>query len=131
MKNTFRKLSANESLIMACLQTYRELLSLAPFLRIHSNSKEVSYLYWQNRYPNLKTTCHTKLEFFLWFELLLSLLLAKCLIYIVATLMDFALHVFVGIRCLLERGVTCLSKVFVWRNIRLFSWTDKIWFFLR
>ena len=32
------------SLIMACLQIYRELLSLATFLRVHSNSKEVSYL---------------------------------------------------------------------------------------
>ena len=30
---------------------------------IHSNSKEVSYLPWQNTYPNLKTTCHIKLNF--------------------------------------------------------------------
>ena len=29
---------------MACLQIYQELLSLATFLRVHSNSKEVSYL---------------------------------------------------------------------------------------
>ena len=34
----------NESLIMGCLQIYRGLLSLAVFLRVHSNSKEVSYL---------------------------------------------------------------------------------------
>ena len=27
------------------------------------NIFEVSYLYWQNRYPNLKTTCHIKLKF--------------------------------------------------------------------
>ena len=51
---------------MACLQIYRELLSLATFLRVHSNSKEVSYLSWQNTYPNLKTTCHIKLKFFLY-----------------------------------------------------------------
>ena len=51
---------------MACLQIYRELLSLATFLRVHSNSEEVSYLSWQNTYPNLKTTCHVKLKFFLY-----------------------------------------------------------------
>ena len=44
----------NERLIMACLQIYRELLSLTTFLRVHSNSKEVSYLSWQNAYSNLK-----------------------------------------------------------------------------
>ena len=59
---------------------YRELLSLATFLRVYSNSKEVSYLYWQNRYSNLKSTCHTKLKFFLWTKLLENLLLAKYLI---------------------------------------------------
>ena len=31
----------NERLIPACLQIYRELLSLTTFLRVHSNSKEV------------------------------------------------------------------------------------------
>ena len=64
---------------MACLQIYRQLLSLATFLRVHSNSKEVSYLSWQNTYPNLKTTCHIKLKFFLWTKLLENLLLAKYL----------------------------------------------------
>ena len=59
---------------------YRELLSLATFLRVHSNWKEVSYLSWQNTYPNLKTTCHIKLKFFLWTKLLENLLLAKYLI---------------------------------------------------
>ena len=39
MKSIFRKLSANESLIMACLQVYRGLLSLVTFLRVHLNSK--------------------------------------------------------------------------------------------
>ena len=34
------------------------------FSRVHSKSKEVSYLSWQNTYPNLKTTCHIKLKFF-------------------------------------------------------------------
>ena len=50
---------------MACLQIYGELLSLATFLRLLSNSKEESYLSWQKTYPNLKTTYHTKLKFFL------------------------------------------------------------------
>ena len=63
MKSIFRKLQTNESLIIACLQIYQELLSLMTFLRVHSNSKEVSYLPWQNTYPNLKTTCHIKLNF--------------------------------------------------------------------
>ena len=43
------------------------------FLRVHSNSKEVSYLSWQNTYPNLKTTCHVKLTFFSWTKLLQNL----------------------------------------------------------
>ena len=73
MKNIFRKLLANERLIMVCLQIYRELLLLATFLRVHSNPKEVSYLYRQNRYPNLKDTCHIKLKFFLWTKLLQSI----------------------------------------------------------
>ena len=65
---------------MACLQIYRELLSLATFLRVYSNSKEVSYLSWQNIYPHLKTTGHIKLKFFWWIKLLKNLLLAKYLI---------------------------------------------------
>ena len=69
---------------MACLQIYRELLSLTTFLRVHSNSKEVSYLSWQNTYHNLKTTCHIKLKYFLWTKLLENLLLAKYLISVAA-----------------------------------------------
>ena len=64
-ESIFRKLYANESLIMACLEIYQKLLSLVTFLRVYSNSKEISYLPWQNTYPNLKTTCHIKLKFFL------------------------------------------------------------------
>ena len=71
---------------MACLQIYRELLLLATFLQVHSNSKDVSYLYWQNGYPNWKTTCYIKLKLFLWTRLLESLLLAKYLISVFATL---------------------------------------------
>ena len=51
-----------------------------------SNSEEVSYLSWQNTYPNLKTTSHIKLKFFLWTKLLENLLLAKYLICIAVTL---------------------------------------------
>ena len=71
---------------MACLQIYQELLSLTTFLRVHSNSKEVSYLSWQNTYPNLKTTCHIKLKCFLWTKLLENLLLAKYLTPVAAPL---------------------------------------------
>ena len=62
---------------IACLQIYRELLLLTTFLRVHSNSEEVSYLFWQNMYPNLKIMCCIKLKFFLWSKLLENLLLAK------------------------------------------------------
>ena len=65
---------------------YRELLSLATFLRVHSNSEEVSYLSWQNTYPNLKTTSHIKLDFFLWTKVLENLILAKYLISVDAPL---------------------------------------------
>ena len=41
IKNIFGKLETNESWIIACLQIYRELLSLVTFLRVHSNSEEV------------------------------------------------------------------------------------------
>ena len=78
--------TVNESVIFACLQIYRELLSLVTFLRVHSNSKEVSYLSWQNTYPNLKTTCHIKLKFFLWTKLPENLLFAKYLISVAAPL---------------------------------------------
>ena len=56
MKNISRN-----SLIMACLQIYRELLLPEIFLRVYSNSKEVSYFSWQSRYPNLKTISLIKL----------------------------------------------------------------------
>ena len=59
---------------------------LVTFLRVHSNSKEVSYLSKQNTYPNLKTTCHIKLNSFLWTKLLENLLLAKYLISVTADL---------------------------------------------
>ena len=51
MKNIFRKLQANENLVMACLQIYQQLSNLPIFLRVPSNSKEVSYLSWWNGYP--------------------------------------------------------------------------------
>ena len=71
-------------MILAGLQIYRELLVLVTFLRVHSNSKEVSYLSWQNTHPNLKITCHIKLKFFLWIKLLENLLLGKYLISVAA-----------------------------------------------
>ena len=71
---------------MAYLQIHRELLSVTTFLRVHSNSEEVSCLFWQNTYANLKTTCRIKLKFFLWTNLLENLLLAKYLISVAAPL---------------------------------------------
>ena len=45
MKNIFRKLQRNKSLIMASLQNCRE-LSFATFHRFHWNSEELSYFPW-------------------------------------------------------------------------------------
>ena len=70
---------------------YRELLLLVTFLRVHSNSKELPTS-WQNMYPNLKTTCHIKLKFFLWTKLLENLLQAKYLISVAAPLTFQSLH---------------------------------------
>ena len=91
MKIIFWKLWANENLIMACLRIYWEPLYLATFPRVHSNSKEATYLSWQNTYPNLKTTCHIKLIFFLRTKLLQTLLLGKYLIPVASTLMKLFL----------------------------------------
>ena len=79
MIKLFRKLYTNQSFIMVCLQNYQECMSLATFHRVQSNSKEIYYLPWQNKYSDLKTTCHLKPNFFLWTKLLENFLLAKYL----------------------------------------------------
>ena len=71
---------------MACLQNLPRIIAAGEFSPSSSNSKEVSYLSWQNTTPNLKTTCHIKLKFFLWTKLLEYLLLAKYLISVAAPL---------------------------------------------
>ena len=71
---------------LACLQIYRELLSLVTFFRVHSISEKVSYLSWQNTYPNLKTSCYIKLKVLLRTNLQENLLLAKYLISVAASL---------------------------------------------
>ena len=76
---------------MACLQLYRKLLSLVTFLRVHSNSNEISYFPCQNTYPNLKTTCHIKLKFFLWTKLIKKLLVAKSIISVTPPLNDIVI----------------------------------------
>ena len=55
-------------------------------LRVHSNSKVVSYLSWENTYPNLKITCHVKLKIFSWTKLLENFPLAKYIISVTAPL---------------------------------------------
>ena len=92
-------------LMMACLQIYRQ--SFATFLLVHLNSKEVSYLSWQNTYPELKTTCHIKLKFFLCTKLLQNLLIAKYLISVAATLS------LSGCRLLFKNCVTFLVSSFL------------------
>ena len=86
----WKKFSENYKLMRVWLwlvyKTCWELFSLVTFLQVHSNSKEVSYLSWQNTYLNLKTTCHIKLKFFLWTKLLGNLLHAKYLISVAVLL---------------------------------------------
>ena len=65
----------SKNLVMACLRNFRVQFSFAIFRQVHSNLKEVSYLPWQNKYSNLKTTFQIKPKFFLWAILLLNLLL--------------------------------------------------------
>ena len=57
-------------------------------LRLFSEfiQEEVSYLSWQNTYPNFKTICRIKLKFFLWTKLLENVLLAKYLISVAVSL---------------------------------------------
>ena len=86
-KNIFQR-EFDESLILVCLQIYQELLSLVTFHRVYWNSEEVSYLSWQNTYPNLKTTCHIKPKRFLSTKFLEKLLLAKYLISIAEPLIE-------------------------------------------
>ena len=117
-KNVFLKLKANESLIMACLQICQELLSLATFLRVQSNSKEVSHFCWQNTCLNLKTTCHVKLKFSLWTKLLENLLLAKYLISVAATLADFSCQLFSQKNSIyFWMGSKCASAYFLMKGI--------------
>ena len=71
---------------LACLQIYRELLSLVTFFRVHSISEKVAYLSWQNTYPNFKTSCYIKLKFLLRTKLQENLLLAKYLISVAVSL---------------------------------------------
>ena len=78
---------------MARLQIYRELLPLATFLRVHLNSKEVSYLSWQKKYPNLKTACYIncyiKTKCLLWTKFLEILVLSKYLTSVATALINW------------------------------------------
>ena len=110
---------------MACLQIYRELLLLATFLRVHSNSKEVSYLFWQNTYHNLKTICHIKLKFFLWTKLLENLLLAKYLTSVAAPLTTKIRYLF----CKKSLHHRCLTgfqiRLWIWQSVTAFQRHEK------
>ena len=56
--------------VWVCLQIYRELLSLATFLRVHSNSKEVSYL-WELTPWKISHICRCTLKVYIDKQLLL------------------------------------------------------------
>ena len=59
------------------------------FFKFIQTQKKVSYIPWQNKYLNLKNTCHIEPKIFLWTKLLKNLLLAKYLISVAATLKQF------------------------------------------
>ena len=124
---------------MVYWQIYRVLLWLVTFLRVHSNSKEVSYLSKQNTYPNLKTTCHIKLNSFLWTKLLENLLLAKHLISATADLSyDIQLTACMNCVKLWRKKLRVFREALHWksflrRNRKIISqsfWGQNINFFL-
>ena len=80
MKNIFRKLYKPMRVWLWLVYKFTKNYCPSQLFWVHSNSEEVSYLSWQNTYPNLKTTCHIKLKFSLWTKLLENLLLTKYLI---------------------------------------------------
>ena len=89
------------------------------FLRVQSNSKEVSYLSWQNTCPNSKTTCHVKPKFFLWTKLLENLLLAKYLISVTVPLKILNFYLHCSCETLLNNQVRRIqkwSKILCWIN---------------
>ena len=75
MTDIFRKLQADKSLFMVCLQKILRILSLATFHRVYSNSKKVPDLHWQNSSCNSQAACHTKPKHFS--ERFENILLAK------------------------------------------------------
>ena len=97
---------------MAFLQIYRELLSLATFLQVHSNSDKLPYLSWQNMYPNLKTSSHIKPKFFLWTKLLENLLHAKYLTSVAATLNIYYVYIWAIV------FLGCHASIRVWTKER-------------
>ena len=74
-------------------------------------TQEVPYLPWQNASPNLKTTCHIKLKFFLWTKLLQNLVLPKYLISVTAPLT--IVTYFVQVDKFLLNCIFCTSVIVV------------------
>ena len=70
------------------------------FSRSSFYSNEVSYLPWQNSYPNLKTACHIKQTFFLWVKILEKWLLEKYLLSVTAILNIKMENVFKKVSCI-------------------------------
>ena len=77
--------------------------------------KEVPHLSWQNKYPNLKTTCHIKLKFLLRTKILENILIAKYLISIpdALTLVKSWLHMDIEINHCIKFDV--LPDFLVWK----------------
>ena len=113
----FVQWKTNDSLNMACLQIYRECLLLATFLRVHWKSKEVSYLSWQNMYPNFEATYYIKLKFFLLTKLVENLLFAKYLISVTALVTNFVFekssHRSFRIEILAQRPIMKFLSIFI------------------
>ena len=125
-----RKTQTYKTSIMVCLQNYREKLLFVNFRRLHSNSKVVSIIPWQNKYSDLKTTCHIKPKFLLCTKILENLLLAKYLVSVLAALKKFLSQSFHSIwvrdnlpkssRKLNQRAVRFLKNNELWEKCQKF-----------
>ena len=88
-----------------------------------------AFIQTQKRYPtfldkikylNLKTTSHIKLKFFWWTNLLESLVLAKYLISVAATLKGISKYLLFLLKLYLI--CCCKDPIPIWHNMDYFTW---------
>ena len=80
--------------VQSYLQNYWEWFPLVNFNGVHSISKEVPYLPWQNKYSTLKSACHVKPNGILSIKLPENQLFVKYLIFVYACNFNFRYAIF-------------------------------------